>query len=557
MPSRELRLSRIPPALSNLHPSLRSPFLDDGSEPLPLTAASCETDIEDYIGSGCDTVGERTPAFGKRLSFEPAERSPLSNVGRYDNDKKLHLDSDEEEDEEEDDDDMDRPSYTRPSNGRSGTPLLHKNDEERGRSRGAPSPLLMPSSWSTSRTRPSLARRSTMRSRSPDTQARIAARKKYTYAAVFLIISLVSFCIQTELAAYVQQDLGWNKAYCMLYLTHGSWAMLWPVQLLVLRLQKWQTPWRTFWKRHVYILRSTAHMVQAQDLEPKHMAHLSPWPYLIRTTAFVTSALTVAGLSWYLAVNMTSPSDLTAIYNCSAFFAYAFSVPLLKEKLRLDKSLAVLIAIVGVLVVAYGDSKPPAEGSEEPASADGTRFLGNMIIGVGSVLYGLYEVLYKRWACPPEGVSAQRGMIFANAFGSCIGFFTLTVLWIPLPLLHMLGWETFELPTGETALYLWLSVVMNATFAGSFLVLISLTSPVLSSVAALLTIFIVALADWALTGEAISAAALFGGVMIIVAFLMLSWSTWREMTEDAARKAGAVEVDYDSEESDKDDERLD
>ncbi|KAJ1326334.1 DUF6 domain-containing protein [Microdochium nivale] len=475
----------------------------------------------------------------------------------------------------EDDDDDDDYNHTMEGNpnrafldpGRSGTPLLKKNDDgDRGRARynnsRPTSPLDSAQQQPPTRTvRPTFSRQSTMRSRSPDTQARLAARKKYTFAAFFLGVSLVSFCIQTELAAYVQTDLGWNKAYCMLYLTHGSWSMLWPAQLLILRLQKWNMPWRTFWRRHVYILRSTAHMVAAQDLDvsPHTVRNVSPWPYMIRTTAFITSALTVAGLSWYLAVNMTSPSDLTAIYNCSAFFAYAFSVPLLKEKLRLDKSIAVLIAIVGVLVVAYGDSKGSSTGKEDPSA--GSRLLGNIIIGCGSVLYGLYEVLYKRWACPPEGVSATRGTIFANAFGSCVGVFTLTVLWIPIPILHWTGLEIFELPTGATAFWLWVSVVMNATFAGSFLVLISLTSPVLSSVASLLTIFIVAIIDWLLKGEALSFAALTGGVLIIAAFLMLSWSTWREMTEDAERKAnpehgsaGGGPVDYWSsdDESDKD-----
>ncbi|CRK25780.1 hypothetical protein BN1708_018186, partial [Verticillium longisporum] len=110
-----------------------------------------------------------------------------------------------------------------------------------------------------------------------------------------------------------------------------------------------------------------------------------------------------------------------------------------------------------------------------------------MVIGVGSVLYGLYEVLYKRWACPPEGCAPLRGVVFANTFGSCIGLFTLCVLWVPLPLLHWTGLETFALPTGHTAWMLFFSVIANATFAGSFLVLISLTSPVLSSVASLLT----------------------------------------------------------------------
>jgi len=175
---------------------------------------------------------------------------------------------------------------------------------------------------------------------------------------------------------------------------------------------------------------------------------------------------------------------------------------------------------------------------------------------VGSVLYGLYEVLYKRYACPPEGTSAGRGVIFANTFGSLIGSFTLLVLWIPLPILHWLGIETFELPTGQTAWLLFISVIMNMIFAGSFLVLISLTSPVLSSVAALLTIFIVAIVDWLWTGQPLSGAAVFGGLLIIGAFAMLSWSTWREMTEDE-RKRREVDLSGDDDDlvgSDKDDD---
>ncbi|KAK6070515.1 hypothetical protein SCUP234_03071 [Seiridium cupressi] len=541
MSSNSIRLSRVSPA--NLHPhSSRI----DRPEPSPaISSLSRESDdIEEYIGSGTDTTSGRTPVFDKRLSFAYEDTSSNGGSPRI----RHHPNPDVYGSEDEE---MDSKGH------RSGQPLLSQPDEERGRARYNHSRTPSPLQVTPPPHRPALSRRSTMRSRSPDTQAKMAAKKKYVYAAVFLVVSLVSFCIQTELASYVQQDLGWNKAYCMLYLTHGSWSMLWPAQLLYLRVTKWKMPWQAFWRQHVYLIRSTTQMIRSQELDvPRHVTNTSPWPYLIKTTAFITSALTIAGLSWYLAVDMTTPSDLTAIYNCSAFFAYAFSVPLLKEKLRLDKSFAVVVAIIGVMVVAYGDSKDKGEGETKEHTA-GTQFLGNLIIGAGSVLYGLYEVLYKRWACPPEGVSAGRGMIFANTFGSCIGLFTLTALWIPLPILHMLGWETFELPTGETAWYLWVSVVMNATFAGSFLVLISLTSPVLSSVAALLTIFIVAIVDWMRTGKSMSFAAISGCAMIVVAFVMLSWSTYREMVEDAERKAAAgnVEAEWDSD-SDKDD-RLD
>jgi drug/metabolite transporter (DMT)-like permease len=347
------------------------------------------------------------------------------------------------------------------------------------------------------------------------------------------------------------------------YFTHGSWSLLWPFQLLVLRLQKWHMPWETFWRRHKFLVRTTAQMVETQQLDIPRNQH-SPIPYFIKMTSFVTCALTVAGGSWYVAVNMTSPSDLTAIYNCSAFFAYVFSVPMLREKLRFDKSFAVLVAIVGVLVVAYGDASPTKHGGKSGGAVGGTpknpandnkdaseaknRLLGNIIIGVGSVLYGFYEVLYKKLACPPEGTSPGRGMIFANTFGSLIGCFTLFVLWIPLPILHYTGLEPFELPRGEAAWMLAISVLANATFSGSFLVLISLTSPVLSSVAALLTIFIVAITDWALTGVPLAPAAVVGGLLIIGAFLLLSWSTYKEMMEERRK----VQIDLVDEDADSD-----
>ena len=448
------------------------------------------------------------------------------------------------------------PLHRAPTDGKSHVPLLK---DERGRiSYDSPNGSARPAFAATSR-------KATFRSRSPDMEGSSAVRKKYTYAAFFLLLSLVSFVIQTETAVYIQHELRWNKAYAMLwvspctlsakpranvlsvysYFTHGSWSLLWPVQLLILRLSRWRTPWKAFWRRHVYLVRTTAQMVRSQDVHlTARIANESPVPYILKTTAFVTTALTVAGGSWYVAVDMTSASDLTAIYNCSAFFAYAFSIPLLHDKLRFDKILSVAVAIAGVLIVAYGDSGATKHGGKsggsvgggpEPEQAD-HRVLGNIVIGVGSVLYGLYEVLYKRLACPPEGTSPGRGMIFAMTFGSLIGCFTLFVLWIPIPILHVWGIEKFELPQGEAAWMLAISVLANATFSGSFLVLISLTSPVLSSVAALLTIFLVAIVDWLRTGEPLSPAAIVGGLLIIAAFLLLSWSTYREMDEERRKR---------------------
>ncbi|KAG5970483.1 hypothetical protein E4U55_001656 [Claviceps digitariae] len=478
-----------------------------------------------------------------------------------------------------------RPTFHR--NGRSGTPLLYKSDPEAqaeadtdaSSKRSSPSARPLSSRLTTpthdannlpdifhppmTARHPSFGRQSTMHSRSPTAvleAAKASARKKYLFAAFFLSVSLVAFCVQTELSAYIQHDLGWSKAYCMMWFTHSSWVILWPATVLALRLQKRDQPWAQFWRKHLQVVLSTVTMIELQTINvttPSVARRGRPIMYLARMTIYITSALTVAGLSWYIAVSLTTPSDLTAIYNCSAFFAYAFSVPILKEPLRTDKSISVLIAILGVLIVAYGDTGSSADddGDDDAAATTASsRFAGNLIIGIGSILYGLYEVLYKRYACPPEGVSPVRGTIFANVFGSCIGLFTLTVLWLPLPLLHLLHIERFEIPDPHTCRLIFLAVLSNALFSGCFLVLISLTSPVLSSVAALLTIFIVAIADWFLTGQPLSWAAIVGGSMIVVAFAALSWSTYREMMEHEAHKlvVDLTDDDDDDEEEEED-----
>ncbi|KAK5952288.1 hypothetical protein OHC33_006761 [Knufia fluminis] len=499
-------------------------------------------------------AGSASPLPPAPISPQPGKRIKLVPLSQHGKEKSKQ----EYSDHESDDDDMSgRPPMHRPTGGLSNTqsPLLKEGKMVKGRRSDERMPGQVGSRRFTSQ-------RDTFRSRSPKHHRQPSeneAKKKYLYASFFLVVSLISFVVQTESAVYVQHTLHWNKAYCMLWLTHGSWIVLWPVQLLILRAQNLKTSWPSFWLQHKRIINSTAQMVEAQTSHPtKVTTSRNPWAYMIKTTAFITTFLTMAGASWYVAIDLTSPSDLTAIYNCSAFFAYVFSILLLKEKARLDKIFSVALAILGVLVVAYGDSGHPKGGSHsggatnpdlpEDAEPD-NRALGNLIIGIGSVMYGLYEVLYKKYACPPEGTSPIRGMLFANTFGSMVGTFTFCVLWIPLPILHYTGIETFELPTGKTAALLALSTLTNATFSGAFLILMSLTSPVLSSVAALLTIFLVAITDYILTGEPLSGATISGGLLIIVAFVLLSWATYREMVEEEAKKGNEEDKNFDENEA--------
>jgi hypothetical protein len=115
------------------------------------------------------------------------------------------LDNDDDDDDDEEEEDMERPPLLRPTGGRSDTPLLK---EDRGRPRNeSPEGSSRP---------PFVTRRSTFRSRSPDYDAKSATKKKYIYAGFFLLLSLISFVVQTETASLVTQKYGWKKSYCML-----------------------------------------------------------------------------------------------------------------------------------------------------------------------------------------------------------------------------------------------------------------------------------------------------------------------------------------------------
>ena len=53
--------------------------------------------------------------------------------------------------------------------------------------------------------------------------------------------------------------------------------------------------------------------------------------------------------------------------------------------------------------------------------------------------------------------------IHANLLTSLIGVATLGLFWIPIPVIHFLGWETFELPWGHWGLMI-TQCVCGATY---------------------------------------------------------------------------------------------
>lgn len=104
-----------------------------------------------------------------------------------------------------------RPPLHRPTDGRSQQPLLKGDHHRRSRSHSS-----FVDADAEGQSMLHGTRRPTIRSRSPEHDAARATRKKYLVASGFLLLSLVSFVVQTETASYIQNELGWKKPYCML-----------------------------------------------------------------------------------------------------------------------------------------------------------------------------------------------------------------------------------------------------------------------------------------------------------------------------------------------------
>lgn len=392
---------------------------------------------------------------------------------------------------------------------------------------------------------------------------------KIIFVVILFIISLLSFVAQTELTSLLYSSYDFHEPILLLFLTHGFWWILWPCQFLSIAafksvkrfilFKKGYTsvngkPWKGFRKAFASSVKAqhqniyhTAELTTKENIEDYELLFIDPkrsfryytqffksvafW-YVFKMSALLSLILNGAGVTWYLAMSLSTGSDVTAIYNCSAFTAYVFAIPILKEKFSWIKANSVITAVAGVFVVAYM-GKSSTDDSDKSNNYP-HRLLGNLIILLGAILYGLYEVLYKKWCCPPsELVSARRQATFSNFIMCLIGISTFVLLGLCLLIVEISGIHHFHFVSGFKAnLIMILSILANHIFSLAFLGLMSLTSPVFSSVASLITILIVGVFEYIFRGVIVTLAQVIGYVLIIAGFGLLTYASWSEITKE-------------------------
>ncbi|KAI8641661.1 hypothetical protein BD408DRAFT_202959 [Parasitella parasitica] len=346
-------------------------------------------------------------------------------------------------------------------------------------------------------------------------------KSRSVLATVMLTICIVTFVLQTELAQYVQKTTNYSKPYFILYISHTCYIFMIPLQLIAEYIQHNHSKDATLYQRFIDTVNKSKSSVKNSLLELQcrvkgNQTH--PLGFVIKTSICLSILLTLPAYIWYLSVNLTSMSNLTAIYNTGCFFAYLFSILLLHDRIVAAKVGAVMLCMAGVVAMACWPQKELDGGQDIlEGKTVGGDWVGIAIASFGATLLGFYEVYYKKYASPSEPT-----ILFANTITGIIGIVTFLFFWIPLPLLHVTGVETFELPDLSTFGCILAIASMSVIYNATFMAVIALVNPVFAAVGVMLTVPAVAVTDVLVTGVMVPASTIVGSVLILIGFYILN-----------------------------------
>ena len=426
------------------------------------------------------------------------------------------------------------------------------------------------------------------------------SKLKNIVATLIFAIILIAFTVESQLTQYVQSRLDYRQPFFIFYAVHSGFIIIFPLHLVYLLL--FSRPRYTF-----SALKASLTLALNAQFTPSYPTSerltAGAKKHLLILIVGLTTAYTFPAVLWFAAISLASVTDVTAIYNTNAFFAYLFSVRFFNLKWDPIKLFAVCLATLGTLCVVYGGAAPPPPEDHQALSSNSTiestsnstlqatslfaraedmmkptfPLLGHILTFIASIAYGLYQVLYKRYAALPSENDGEGGEgggyqpiasgerdrelnrqlhhqsenpwagensnsntwpssteediptpppfgLHPNLITSSIGLATL-VLGAPLlAAAHYGGLEEFRLPpdwkVGAGILGIMASGI---TFNAGFMILLSLWGPVVVSVGNLLTIVLVFISD-ILFGAGLSAVTLFsviGSVGIMAAFAVL------------------------------------
>ncbi|KAG1124530.1 hypothetical protein G6F42_009543 [Rhizopus arrhizus] len=314
-------------------------------------------------------------------------------------------------------------------------------------------------------------------------------KSRSVLATVMLTICIITFVLQTELAQYVQKTTNYSKPYFILYISHSCYVFMIPLQLIA-----------------EYIQHNHSHQHTSKDA--------TLYQRFIETCFLLASSL-----KQVMSVRSIDSTSLHLVPQRQPHFHVKSHCHLQHRLLIAAKVGAVMLCMAGVLAMACWPQQEVNDGENilQPEGTFGKEWIGIAVASVGAALYGFYEVYYKKYASP-----TQPTILFANTITGIIGIVTFLLLWIPFPLLHVTGIETFELPDLSTFGYILAIASMSVIYNATFMAVIALVNPVFAAVGVMLTVPAVAITDVLVTGVMVPASTIVGSALILIGFYILN-----------------------------------
>ncbi|WWC65980.1 uncharacterized protein I303_108602 [Kwoniella dejecticola CBS 10117] len=247
--------------------------------------------------------------------------------------------------------------------------------------------------------------------------------------ASILIGIVFASAIQTEFTHNLLANIKYDKPYFTFYLTHSTFCLIFPIHLLILKL----TTKRSVGSymegiKHILIDQLDISSISSISTSTSTFSSISntsyvaptlsgvPWKEIIpiwsKKIVYLTMILSIPSLSWYVAMRLSPPIDITSIYSTSAFATYFFSLLLLNQTLSKVTICSIVLAFVGVFVISLDGLTDAADGSKEEGLMG--RFVGDSIMLFGAIILGLYEVIYK--LALPEGHGGVTSSTLATGY---------------------------------------------------------------------------------------------------------------------------------------------
>ena len=251
---------------------------------------------------------------------------------------------------------------------------------------------------------------------------------------------------------------------------------------------------------------------------------------------FLSNFATNASLSY------TSVASQTILSSTSSFFTLFIGSLCHVERLSKPKIVGSLISFAGILLITNSDTSM-SQAQAEPLGMSTTatsgksfeELTGNILALLGAACYGIYSTLLKKKV-------GDESRINVKLFFGFVGLITLLCLWPSLILLHLLKWETFELPKGREALLIILAncvIIFVSDFCWAKAML--LTSPLTVTVGLSITIPLAILGDFVFKDKRMSLLYLLGALCIIGSFLAISMDAEKDDEAASSETLGEVQ----------------